>query len=79
MFIKFVLVLRVRFFVLVGFCVVINCFVVLRVIDVEGNVIGIGVNYVLMFQYFENCDKVFYRIYVKEMKYINKDEENLIR
>lgn len=47
-FIKLVVVLRVRFFVLVGFCVVINCLVVLKVIDVEGNVIGIGLSYVLM-------------------------------
>ncbi|XP_068740235.1 WD repeat-containing protein 93-like [Montipora capricornis] len=79
MFTKPVPVLRVRSPAPVGPCAATNCSAALRAIDAEGNVIGTGANHVLMSQYFENCDKAFHRIHAKEMKYINKDEENLTR
>lgn len=30
-----------------------------------------------MSQYFDNCDKAFHSIHAKELKYLNKDDEDL--
>ncbi|XP_029186083.2 WD repeat-containing protein 93-like [Acropora millepora] len=76
-FTKPVTVLRVRPPAPVGPCAATNCSAALKAIDAECNVIGSGANHVLMSQYFDNCDKAFHSIHVKELKYLNKDEEDL--
>ena len=78
-FTKPTVVLRVRPPAPVGPCTATNCSAALKATDAECNVVGSGANHVLTSQYFDSCNKAFKGLHADELKYLNKDEQDLTR
>lgn len=78
-FTKPTVVLRVRPPAQVGPCAATNCSAALKATDAECNVVGSGASHVLTSQYFDSCNKAFKGLHADELKYLNKDEQDLTR
>ena len=78
-FTKPTVVLRVRPPAPVGPCAATNCSAALKATDAECNVVGSGASHVLTSQYFDSCNKAFQGLHADELKYLNKDGQDLTR